>query len=343
KGMVPLPRPGLVWIEGLATVRDSNGQERLITNYSRLKSLEELLERGLAVFDDKKEVFEPLMPLDRESPQCPLGHPFHAQVAGRDYLYSNLTAFEPFPCVRVQAELKHLADPRAYETFSCLASGSRYEKAASRLDRGPDGRLRYAWKGATGPVGLKEQQELIAAGKIKPEEALLQLRDIETGKPLRIHGGSVSWNAYRKRWALIAGQIGGTSLLGEIWYAEADTPVGPWVYARKIVTHDNYSFYNVTQHPFFDQEGGRRIYFEGTYTRSFTNNQDPTPHYEYNQVMYRLSLDDPRLALPAPVYRLKGKAGERRYLLKPEVDAGNGWERIKEIPFFAVPGECRST
>ena len=43
--------------------------------------------------------------------------------------------------------------------------------------------------------------------------------------------------------------------LGEIWYAEADTPLGPWVYARKIVTHEKYSFYNPRHHPMFDQAG----------------------------------------------------------------------------------------
>lgn len=147
---------------------------------------------------------------------------------------------------------------------------------------------------------------------------------------------------------MIGGQFGGTSLLGEIWYAEADTPVGPWVYAKKIVTHSRYTFYNPTQHPFFDQGGGRRIYFEGTYTNSFTDNQDPTPRYDYNQILYRLALDDPRLALPAPVYHLSGSDGVPRYCLKEgmeamdkgaeEAEAANRWQQATAIPFFAVPG-----
>src|SRR5579871_1618738 len=175
KGMLPHSKPGPVWVDGVATVRDDLGQERLIANYMRMKSLGETLERGLAVFNDREEIFEPIQPLDLNAPQCPLGHPFHARVAGRDYLYSSLTAFEPFPCVRVPAELKQVKSARAYETFTCLAAGERYAKAASRLDRGPDGRLHYGWKAATAPIGLKEQEELIAAGKMKPEEALLQL------------------------------------------------------------------------------------------------------------------------------------------------------------------------
>src|SRR5262249_16272026 len=98
----------------------------------------------------------------------------------------------------------------------------------------------------------------------------------------------------------------GTSFLGETWYAEADTPLGPWVYARKVVTHDNYSFYNPKQHPYFDQDGGRLIYFEGTYTHTFSGNDQPTPRYDYNQVMYRPELAEQRLNLPVAIYRLEG-------------------------------------
>jgi hypothetical protein len=64
------------------------------------------------------------------------------------------------------------------------------------------------------------------------------------------------------------------------------------------VTHEQYSFYNPAQHPFFDQEGGRLIYFEGTYAETFSGNPCPTPRYDYNQVMYRLDLADPRLKRP---------------------------------------------
>ena len=137
---------------------------------------------------------------------------------------------------------------------------------------------------------------------LKPHEGLLQLRDIATGKPVSVHAGSVHWNEYRKRFVMIATEHYGSSLLGEVWYAEADSPLGPWVYATKIVTHDKYSFYNPKQHPFFDQEGGRLIYFEGTYTHTFSGNEQRTPRYDYNQIMYRLDLADERLALPVAIY-----------------------------------------
>ena len=117
---------------------------------------------------------------------------------------------------------------------------------------------------------------------------------------MTIHGGSVFWNAYRKKWILIGVQYGNKatpSLLGEVWYAEADAVAGPWRKAIKVASHPKYSFYNPRQHAFFDEDGGRFIYFEGTYTHTFSASEHKTPRYDYNQIMYRLDLSDPRLQL----------------------------------------------
>lgn len=120
------------------------------------------------------------------------------------------------------------------------------------------------------------------------------LRDAASGKAVKPHGGSVFYNAHRKRWVMIVGEaMGSTSNVGEIWYAEAPTALGPWETARKIVTHDRYDFYNVVHHPFLDR--GRYLYFEGTYVNTFSGNPETTPRYNYNQILYRLDLDDPRL------------------------------------------------
>lgn len=120
--------------------------------------------------------------------------------------------------------------------------------------------------------------------------------DPETKKPLKTHAGSMAWNPYLKKWVAIFTQSGGaSSMLGEIWFATAAAPEGPWRQAVKILTHDHYSFYNPRHHPFLDQEGGRVIYFEGTYTTSFSASPVATPCYDYNQIMYRLNLADPRL------------------------------------------------
>jgi hypothetical protein len=122
--------------------------------------------------------------------------------------------------------------------------------------------------------------------------------------------------------------------MGEIWYAEGDTPTGPWVFAKKVLTHDQF-FYNPVHHPFFDQDNGRIIYFEGTYTNVFNANPVIKPRYEYNQLMYRLLLDDPRLYLPVPVYRIQSTNGKFEYQLKEKVDSNNNWNKIVSADFFA--------
>jgi hypothetical protein len=104
------------------------------------------------------------------------------------------------------------------------------------------------------------------------------------------------------------------------------------MYARKIATHNKYSFYNPKQHPYFDQGGGRTVFFEGTYSITFSGSPETaTPRYDYNQIMYRLSLDDPRLVLPVPVYQVQG-----RYLLREAVEKGNLWDNVESVPFYAI-------
>jgi hypothetical protein len=140
---------------------------------------------------------------------------------------------------------------------------------------------------------------------MKRIESPFRLQDADTGKPVRLHNGSCFWNAYRKHYVMIASEEMGATMLGEVWYSEAEQPEGPWVAARKIITHASESsgahdFYNPAQHPFFDQDGGRVIYLEGTYVNTFSGNPRTTPYYEYNQIMYRLDLSDSRLELPPP-------------------------------------------
>ena len=161
------------------------------------------------------------------------------------------------------------------------------------------------------------------------------LRDVETGKPVMGHGGTVGFNPHRKKWVMIALQTFGRSMLGEVWFAEADTLLGPWGYARRIVTHDRYSFYNVKHHPYFSAGGGRWIYFEGTYTAMFSGAKSKTPRYDYNQIMYRLDLDDPRLRLPVPVYEV---GAAKRLLVGGEVATSGGWSEVRRVAFWALPG-----
>lgn len=111
------------------------------------------------------------------------------------------------------------------------------------------------------------------------------------------HSGAVAWHPWRNRWvAIFMERFGNPSVFGELWYAEANRPTGPWSRAVKIVTHDNYTFYNPAIHPEWTPEGAPSLFFEATYTRQFADHAPATPRYDYNQMLYRLDLDDPRLA-----------------------------------------------
>lgn len=129
---------------------------------------------------------------------------------------------------------------------------------------------------------------------LKPQESLPSAAD---GKPVKPHSGSIAWNAFRKRYVTVFMEaFGKPSTFGELWYAEADAPTGPWGNAVKILTHDNYTFYNPRLHPEFTPAASPILLFEGTYTMQFADQPHPTPRYDYNQMIYRLDLDDPALA-----------------------------------------------
>ena len=161
-----------------------------------------------------------------------------------------------------------------------------------------DGWLYGTYEGGAPKPCVRVKPTLAAMKNLKSydhfTEPKLSLKDAKTGDPISNHGGSVFWNAYRQRWVMILlEKLGKSSNVGEVWYAEAKDLSGPWDKAIKIVTHDKMDFYNVTQHPYFDR--GRYLYFEGTYVNTFSGNPEATPRYNYNQILYRLDLEEKRL------------------------------------------------
>lgn len=129
---------------------------------------------------------------------------------------------------------------------------------------------------------------------LTPQETLLSAAD---GTPVKPHSGSIAWNSYRECWVTIFVQaFGQPSVFGEVWYAEADAPTGPWGKAAKVLTHDRYTFYNPRVHPELTPPDSSVLLFEGTYTKEFSETKEATSRYDYNQMLYRLDLDDPKLA-----------------------------------------------
>jgi hypothetical protein len=282
----------MVWIDGLAVVAGASGAERLTTRYSRMKSLGEMLGHGLAVWNDKKAVFEPAVEFAiDEKWRIPQGHAMQITEGKRKWL----VFVNPWPVVRVEATLAAIGDSKKYEAFTPLAPGSRYAKGKTKVHRDSGGKVVWAWKADTDPITQAQEKQMISAGLLKSAEARFQLRD-DAGFEVRLHRGSVRWNTYLKQWILIGAQSGGSSsYLGEIWFAQAPSPTGPWRGAVKIVTHNKYSFYNPVHHAFLDTQKGRFIHFEGTYSDTFSKTPAPTQRYNYNQILYRLDLSDRRI------------------------------------------------
>lgn len=287
RAMMPLPeRPeGVIWITALFVVPDARGDDKLVAHYSRRKGLKEEYEHGIAVFNDEKAIFESAKQLDLgETWRRPRGHPILHQEGRKSWLLFG----SPTPNVRVPATLADVLDPAKYEAFTSAMNG---KPNAPMLDK--DGKPVWRWQKELPPVASATEAKWVADGKLKPEHARFYPADAATpAERVILHSGSVRWNPHRQRWVLIAGQIyGKPSMLGEVWYAEAAEPTGPFVRAVRVVTHDRQTFYNVCHHAFLDREGGRMIHFEGTYTNDFSGNPEKTPRYNYNQVLYRLDLD----------------------------------------------------
>jgi len=271
--MMPLKeRPeGVIWIDGVCVVPDEKGNEAMIAHYSRRKGLADQLEHGIARWDDTTNTFLPILELPlAEKWRHPHGHPILHEFDGKKWLLSG----NPGLNVRVPATLAAILDSKQYEALAVEKS-------------------KWAWQSASPPTGSEQEAKLIKVGTLTAENTkFLPSNAADAKERVQLHNGSIRWNAHRKKWVMIAGQYGAkSSLLGEVWYAEADAPTGPFAKAVKIVSHERMTFYNVCHHEFLDTGGGRFIHFEGTYTADFSGNPIKTPRYEYNQTMYRLDVD----------------------------------------------------
>jgi hypothetical protein len=278
KPMVPSNDHHPIWVSGLV-VLSGGASESLYGYFAQMKQLGEIASSGLLKWDDDRNEFKivQVYPKDRGWRYLD-GHTVQAD----GYVLGN----DP-PNVRVPSNAQSLQDPAAFEAFTCLnADGS-----VKRIDGRPD----YRWQKALAPINSQIEDRLVKEGKLTLDETHFLPRDAQ-GNPVVVVSGSVHWNAFRKRWIAIFGQLAGTSELGEIWYAESDSPTGPFYAAVKVVTHSRYTFYNPVHHAFLDADGGRTIFFEGTYTSEFSGSPDKTPGYQYNQILYMLDLNDPRLA-----------------------------------------------
>jgi hypothetical protein len=333
----PFKEPGLIWLDGLLTVEDNESRQRMMAKFARMKSLEECYERGLVVFNDTMQSFEPLVRSGVEFlPFSNSGHAFRVNVEGEEYYYFG-TQFPLAVRMRVRATWDDIIDPNRYEVLTSLVPKISSDGDTQPLDL-PKKENPYRWISTGELINGANFTKASLIKALKKEKKNVHLYDIDSGKKISPHGGSVYFNAYRNRWVMLTvQQFGEPSYLGEVWYAEADSPVGPWAYTRKVVTHNKYSFYNPKQHPYFDKDGGREIFFEGTYTHTFSGSaENATPRYDYNQIMYRLNLDESPLTLPVAVYQVRNKKGQINYLLYEDVGRTDEWDSVESIAFYAI-------
>ena len=280
-GTAKMPGDGPTWTSGLFVLRDSAGQERMFASYAKIKNMLDVYERGLMEWDGSANVFRKTTTFKKSVRAFPGGHAIRCKSKDGDHVYF----CDPAPFIRSVADPESLAESERYQVFGIEGNGNSAD-----------------WKTGRAMYDGREYDKSVKERKLKSDQIPIAFRDPDTGKRMTPHAGSTVWNAHRQKWIMVTTEIFGTSMLGELWYAEADSPVGPWVYARKILTHDKYSFYNPKLHSVFFKENGRIVYFEGTYTTLFSGNTNPTPDYDYNQIMYRMNLDDARLNLPTPIY-----------------------------------------
>ena len=195
----------------------------------------------------------------------------------------------------------------ATETFNPLRVVWTKSETSPKPPTVPDGHPVF-WKDAQGkewvlfgnplpllrcPATFEAWQDPATWEILPPQPSLLSAKD---ARPVKPHTGSIAWNAFRKRWVTVFMEnFGKPSAFGELWYAEAESPTGPWGRTVKVLSHDNYTFYNPRLHPEFTPTNSPVLIFEGTYTSEFADRPVPTPRYNYNQMLYRLDLDDPAL------------------------------------------------
>jgi hypothetical protein len=265
-------KQGVVWIDGLCAVPDATGKPRMVCHYSHREGLAKQLGHGFMAWNDAQAKFEVVKTLPNEETwRCLNNHPELQEMEGAKWLVFG----EVFPTTRVPATYEAVLEPSKYQGFH----RSEPTKPGSWTNHEP--------------TSARDEQRWLKEGKLTQDQCQL----LPSG--VSLHRGTVRWNANRQRYILIGNaENQKPSYLGEVYYSESTQSTGPFTKAVKIATHPGQTFYNPRQHAFFDEQGGAVVYFEGTYTNTFTSSP-PVPRYNYNQLLYRLALSEVQAEFPS--------------------------------------------
>jgi hypothetical protein len=319
----------LAWPGGLASVPDARGTERLYSTFRIMngKTGFDTLALGLGRYNDTTHVFERKLWFDLARPTQPGAHAFKVNDGAQSFLYyENLT--------RIPASEGGLLHPESYEAFTPLQPDGTAEHDDT-------GRIRYRWRTQTAELG---SDNVAGSGASNGERLFGQLRDarLEPGAPHRvpIKASARDYNPFRKRYVEVITEDQPNFVpLDATWYAEADTPMGPWVYARRITGAGSRSIYNPTIAPFRNNDA--QILFAAVYAAPFIP-APPLPYYNYSVVMHMLDVNDLRTALPVPVYELSA-ADNASFRLGTKAAVHPGMPAELPAPFFAYDRPAAGT
>lgn len=280
-----VPGEGVTWLGGLVSVPAANGEDRLHATFAMVLPDFSKTRFGMLVYDDANERFVDGVDFDLAAQRglWPHENAFVVRHGDQAWVQYHVP-------VRIPATSEALLDLATYERFTPYedASGTTVERDAA-------GQAVYRWRGGGIPFVTPDGQGLASADRLEGH-----IVDAATADAFEVHeNGSTDRNEWLGRWTRL---VIPTGALGETWLAISDTPMGPWVYATRVVVHEQYSFYNPRHHRELDEDHGRRMRFDATYTNSFSGNPDRTPRYDYNQIMMAVDVDRPELQLPVPIY-----------------------------------------
>jgi len=264
RGVAEMPGPGPTWLTGLVSLPDAAGQPRLVAFYSKIRQPMNVYEWGLCEWSDERQSFDRVAVIWREP----------VNQAGEPESGDRQAAMDP-------------AVPEGHAVRWTDDSGESWVLFGNPF---PAVRCRAAyeaWRDVATYERLTPQPDVVAGGAPNDDGPRATVTP---------HSGSIAWHPWRARWvAIFTQKWGAPSAFGEVWYAEADSPLGPWGPAVKALSHANYTFYNPRLHAEWFEPDSPTLVFEGTHSQSFANRPEPTPRHDYNQVLYRLDLDDPAL------------------------------------------------
>lgn len=262
RGVAEMPGPGPTWLTGLISLPDANGINRLVACYAKVRKPMNIYEWGICTWNEETSNFEQTRIIWRDP-------------AGPEGTEPQQATIEP------TLPEGHAVSWTDEDGDEWVLFGNPFPKLKCRATY-------EAWLDVASWEAVDAQPTLTVARDHDDNE--------DDPQSITPHSGSIAYHPWRKRWVTIfMEKFGEPSAFGEIWYAEADSPFGPWGPAVKVLSHANYTFYNPVLHAEWFDADSPILTFEGTYSQMFANRPHPTPRYDYNQILYRIDLDDPRL------------------------------------------------